>query len=63
MKINKFNKKSNFLLMAGKGEGRAHPARVDRYSLVRGETDHYEGVGLKTATDASGEYHLYVPGR
>ena len=46
--------------MAGKGEGRAHPARVDRCSLVRGEADHNGGAGLKMATDANGEYYLHV---
>ena len=47
----------------GKGEGRAYPARVDRCSLMRGETDHYGGAGLEAALDAGGEYDLFVPNR
>ena len=38
--------------MASKGEGHAHPARVDRCSLVRGEIDYHEGAGLEAAPDA-----------
>ena len=47
--------------MVGKGERRAHPARVDRCSLIRGEADHYEGVRLEVAPDAGSEYDLIVP--
>ena len=47
--------------MASKGEERAHLARVERCSLVRGEADYYGGAGLEVAPDADGEYDLFVP--
>ena len=49
--------------MAGKSEGRAHPAKVDRCSLVRREIDYHEGIGLEVAPDIDGEYNLLVPSR
>ena len=47
--------------MAGEGEECAHPARVDRCSLVRAEADYHEGIGLETALNAGGEYDPLVP--
>ena len=49
--------------MASKGEGRAHLARIDQYSLVRGEANYYGGAGLKVALDAGDEYDPLVPKR
>ena len=47
--------------MTGKSKGRAHPTRIDRCSLVRGETNHHAGAKLETTIYAGGEYHPHVP--
>ena len=47
--------------MAGKGERRAHPAKVDRCSLVRREVDYHGGARLEAAPNAGGEYDPLVP--
>ena len=49
--------------MAGKGEGHAYPAIVDRCFLVRRKIDHHGGAGLEMATDVGSEYHLHIPNR
>ena len=53
--------KEQFLLVANEDERHAHPARIDRCSLVRGETDYHGSVGLEVAPDVDGEYDLLVP--
>ena len=47
--------------MTGKDEGYAHPARIDRCSLIREEADYYRGAGLKATPDTDGEYDSFVP--
>ena len=42
--------------MASEGERCAHPIKVDRCSLVRGEADYYGEEGLEAATDVGGEH-------
>ena len=53
--------KEQFLLVTNEGEGHAHPARVDRCSLVQGEVDYHESKRLEIAPDIDGEDDLLVP--
>ena len=49
--------------MAGEGKGCAHPARVDRCSLMQGEADYYGGIGLEVAPNAGDEYDSLILSR
>ena len=47
--------------MIDKGERCAHPASVNRCSLIRGEADYHGGTGLETISDIDSEYDPFVP--
>ena len=49
--------------MVSKGERCAHPTRVGRCSLVRGEADYHGSEGLEADPDAGDEYDSLVPSR
>ena len=55
--------KEQFFFVISEGEGRAHPARVDLCSLVRGEVDHHRGARLEVTLNADDEYDPLVPSK